>query len=133
MVKELHKRGYGNLRVIPFISPTGLTWRCELIDIKKQNETLAASRWIESKRNGNMQVEINLSPKELADLFIKENIDFLEPCKGKSDEYEKWYSQMVENLTENELPHAFDTSDYFFPTDYWLTTENKKINTLPEG
>jgi hypothetical protein len=132
MVKELHKRGYGNLRVIPSISPNGLAWRCKFIDQKKQNNFIA-SRWIESKVEGNYKVEIKLSPQELADLFIMENRNFLEQCNGKNDEYEKWYSQMVESLTEKELPYAFDDSDYFYPTDYWLTTENKKIVTLPNG
>lgn len=133
MAKELHKRGYGNLKVIPFISPTGLTWRCEFIDQKKQNEGIAASTWIDSKGNCNLQVEIKLSPQELADLFIIENINFLEKCKGKNDEYEQWYSQMVESLTKNELPYQSDVSDHFYRTDYWLTTENKKIVTLPNG
>ncbi len=133
MVKELHKRGYGNLRVIPYISPTGLTWRCEFIDQKKQNEPIAASKWIHIKGNNNLQAEIKLSPHELADLFIVENINFLEQCKGKNDEYEKWYSQMVESLTEKELPYEFDVSDEFFGADYWLTTENRKIVTLPNG
>ena len=133
MVKELHKRGYGNLRVIPFISPTGLTWRCEFIDQKKQNIAIAASNWIDSKGNWNLQVEIKLSPQELADLFIMENINFLEKCKGKNDEYEQWYSEMVESLTEKELPYEFDDSDHFYGADYWLTTKKKKIVTLPNG
>ena len=127
MVKELHKRGYGNLRVIPFISPTGLTWRCEFIDQKKQNIAIAASNWIDSKGNWNLQVEIKLSPQELADLFIMENINFLKKCKGKNDEYEQWYSEMVESLTEKELPYEFDDSDHFYGADYWLTTKKKKI------
>jgi hypothetical protein len=28
MVGELHKRGYQRLRVMPFMSPSGLYWRC---------------------------------------------------------------------------------------------------------
>ncbi|UAM98743.1 hypothetical protein K8354_02650 [Polaribacter litorisediminis] len=132
MVKELHKCGYGNLRVIPSISPNGLAWRCEFIDQKKQNDFIA-STWIESKMVENYKVEMKLSPQELADLFIKENINFLEHCKEKNEEYEHWYGQMVDSLTEKELPYAFDYGEYFYPTDYWLTTKNKKIVKLLNG
>jgi hypothetical protein len=28
MVGELHKRGYEKIRVMPFMSPSGMHWRC---------------------------------------------------------------------------------------------------------
>jgi hypothetical protein len=34
----------------------------------------------------------------LANLFIKENLEFIEDCKGKNEEYVKWYGEMVDNL-----------------------------------
>ncbi len=129
MVRELHKLGYGNLRVIPSISPSGLAWRCVFIDQAKENNFIA-STWIDSQED-DYKVEIKLSPQELAVFFKKDNIDFIEHCKGKNKEYEKWYSQMVENLKEEELPYAFDANDYFYPTDHWLTTKDNKIKTLP--
>jgi hypothetical protein len=46
----------------------------------------------------------------LANLFIKENLEFIEDCKGKNEEYVKWYGEMVDNLEKIELPYAF--SDY---------------------
>jgi hypothetical protein len=43
----------------------------------------------------------------LANLFIKENLEFIEDCKGKNEEYVKWYGEMVDNLEKGELPYAF--------------------------
>jgi len=30
MIGELHKRGYQRLRVMPYLSPSGAYWRCEV-------------------------------------------------------------------------------------------------------
>ena len=126
MVKELHKRGFGKLRVIPSISPNGLAWRCVFINQTKEYEFIASS-WIQTIENIDYHGEIKLSPQELADLFIKKNVEFIEHCKGKNEEYEKWFDQMVKSLKEDELPYAFDMSDFFYPTDYWLTTKENEM------
>lgn len=128
MVKELHKRGFGKLRIIPYISPSGMYWRCDFIDQKKTNY-FKASNWICNLELENHNEEIKLSQQELADLFIEENLDFVEHCKGKNEKYEKWYDEMVEGLLNDELPYAFD--DYFSPTDFWKTSEGNEIKTLP--
>ncbi|MCI2228836.1 hypothetical protein MC378_06620 [Polaribacter sp. MSW13] len=130
MVKELHKRGFGKLRVIPSISPSGLAWRCVLINQTKKYKFIA-STWIQTIENIDSRGEIKLSPKELAGLFIKKNVEFIEHCKGKNEEYEKWFNQVVKSLKNDELPYAFDLSDFFFPTSYWLTTKGNEIRTLP--
>jgi hypothetical protein len=41
----------------------------------------------------------------------KENLEFIEDCKGENEEYVKWYGEMVDNLEKGELPYAF--ADYF--------------------
>jgi hypothetical protein len=128
MVKELHKRGFGKLRIVPSVAPNGLHWRCSFIDKTKGHE-FPASQWIYKIELKSRKLEIKQSPEELADLFMQENNEFLHYCKGDNQEYVKWYSKMTESLKESELPYAF--SEDFTTTDYWLTSEGSKIQTLP--
>lgn len=125
MVKELHKSGFENLRIVPSVSPSGLSWRCEFITNK--GELYHASDWI--SRFEEDKKEIKHSPQELADIFLRENLNFLNKCKGDNNKYVQWYKTMIESLKDNELPYAF--SDYFSPSDYWETSEGNKIMTLP--
>jgi NifB/MoaA-like Fe-S oxidoreductase len=127
-VKELHKRGFGKLRIIPSLSPSGMSWRCRFIAETKEND-LIASTWMGNHEKENSLEEIKLTPQELANLFIRENLEFIEDCKGENEEYVKWYGEMVDNLEKGELPYAF--SDYFSPTDFWKTSKGNEIKTLP--
>lgn len=125
MVNELHIRGFENLRIVPSLSPSGLSWRCEFINANR--EIFYASNWIckfEEDRS-----EFQFTPQELADIFLRENLDFLNKCKGENKEYAEWYKTMIQSLKDGELPYAF--SDYFSPSDYWETSEGNKIKTLP--
>lgn len=120
MVEELHKLGFGKLRVIPSLSPSGMHWRCSFISEKTNNDFIA-SNWIYKHENKNSE--------ELCHLFIKENPDFIKQCIGENEEYVLWYRNMVENLEEDELPYAF--ADHFHPTNFWTTSNGRKIKTLP--
>jgi hypothetical protein len=125
MVKELHKRGYENLRVVPSLSPTGLAWRCEFVI--RTGEHFIASNWISELEEG--RELIKHTPEELADMFSRENYIFTDKCRGENKEYSEWYSNMVNSLENGELPYAF--ADYFSPTDHWETSKGNKIKTLP--
>jgi len=127
MVRELHKLGFEKLRIVPSISPSGLCWRCEFIS---DVDRIVVSNWID-QLNGSDNQEIKFTPQELAELFTNKRFDFLETCKGANKQYVDWYSQMLDTLNEGELPYAIDGSDYFEAIDFWKTTEDNKINTLP--
>ena len=127
MAKELHKQGYGKLRVIPSLSPSGMYWRCSFFNEEKRE--LIASNWLSEYENGNSKKEIQQKAQELAALFIKENFDFLKHCRGVNEEYEKWYSGMLEKLTKDELPYAF--ADWEIPQGIWQTSKGNQIKTLP--
>lgn len=127
MVKVLHARGYEKLRVIPSLSPSGLGWRCKFINETKDSE-LIASNWIYKHEDENSKEEIKRTPQELADLFIKENLEFIDHSKGENEQYTKWYSEMLESLKKDELPFAF--SDYFGSTSFWKTSLGNEIKTL---
>lgn len=129
IVQELHHRGFEKLRVIPSLSNTGLAWRCSFIctdDIEKENIT--ASTWIQSELK--IDQEDDKSIEDLANLFERYHPEFVFKCKGKNTDYKKWFSQMLRDLHPEELPYAF--SDYFGPTNYWQTSQDHKIYTLPD-
>ena len=128
MVKELHIRGFGKLRIIPSISPSGVYWRCNFIDDTKSNYFIA-SNWISSHEKASPKLEITMTSIELADLFMRENFEFLEHCKGVNEEYQKWYIGMLEQLTKDELPYAFD--DWEMTEGIWKTSKGSEIKTLP--
>jgi predicted nucleic-acid-binding Zn-ribbon protein len=128
MVEELHKRGFGKLRTIPSLSPSGMHWRCSFIDDTKKFDFIA-SNWIYKHENENSREEIKLTTHELADLFVKENAEFIEHCKGENEEYTEWYSKMLEQLTKDELPYAF--ADWEMPKGVWRTSGGNEIKTLP--
>jgi hypothetical protein len=128
IVKELHIRGFEKLRIIPSLSPSGLSWRCSfLADTDSERKTIITSGWIQDIVN--IEQKIDYSIVELTDMFIEDHVDFLNLCKGKNMEYVEWYIVMLNNLKQGELPYAF--SDYFGPTDYWETSEGQNIPTLP--
>jgi hypothetical protein len=128
MVEELHTHGFGKLRVIPSLSPSGMHWRCSFIDETKTHDFIATN-WIYKHENKNSREEIKLTIQELTDLFINENFEFIEHCKGENKEYKEWYSRMLEQLTNDELPYAF--ADWEMPKGIWETSKGNKIKTLP--
>lgn len=128
MVEELHKRGFGKLRVMPSESPSGLHWRCSFIDDKKNHE-LSASNWISYHEGQNSKEELKLTAQELADFFVKENFKFLDLCTSQNNEYAEWYSEMLKQLDHDELPYTF--VNWKLQKVIWKTSNGKKIETLP--
>jgi len=129
VAKELHKRGYEGLHVVPSIAPNGLAWRCIfVVNSGGKNKSIIVSNWIRKFINDEND-EIKQSPQELSDLLEKENVRFLAKCRCKNPEYIEWLNEMLDKLKEGELPYAFD--DQFSPNDFWKTTLDNKIKTLP--
>jgi len=129
MVGELHQRGFENLRVVPSLSPSGLSWRCSFINtVNRDKIEVIASNWIRRNYDCEKQ-EIARSIAEMADDFMEQEMDFLENCRGKNEEYVKWFQEMLQKLKPEELPYAF--ADYFSPTDYWQTSLRNRIPILP--
>ncbi len=126
---NLHKKGYQNLRIVPSLSPSGLSWRCSFVTYKEGRiVNVYASNWIQGFDKINDK-EIELNIEELTNLFIEKENDFLQNCKGKNEEYVKWFERVLQNLKEEELPYAY--AEYFSPTSFWETSLGNEIPTLP--
>ncbi len=78
IAKELHNRGFENLRIIPTLSPSGLSWRCKFISTTNpEKDNVIASSWLVSICY-NQQENLKLSIEALTDLFVREHSDFLD-------------------------------------------------------
>lgn len=65
-----------------------------------------ASNWLQSHFRI-AEKEITFFITELAYLFEKELLDFLQLGKGENKKYSTWFSSMQAQLIEEELPYAF--------------------------
>ena len=126
---NLHKKGYQNLRIVPSLSPSGLSWRCSFVTIKEGRIiNVYASSLIQGFDSIN-EKEIELTIEELTNLFIEKENDFLQNCKGKNEEYVQWFERVLQILKAEELPYAY--ADFFSPTSFWKTSLENEIPTLP--
>ena len=126
---NLHKKGYENLRIVPSLSPSGLSWRCSFIANKDERLlNIYASNWIQEFYEINDK-EIELNIEELTNSFIEKENEFLQNCKGKNEEYVKWFESVLQNLKEEELPYAF--AEYFSPTSFWKTSLGNEMKIIP--
>lgn len=127
IAERLLEKGYGKLRIFPYISPSGVYWRCNFFSNEMPNSLgVPVSNWIQEK------MEIDKDDKQtIADLSEKfeiEHQDFLNDCKGRDPEFLKWYKEMIDFLEEDELPYAL--SDYFKATDFWRTSKEREIRVF---
>ena len=122
----LHTKGYEKLHVIPSLSPSGLSWRCNFMTL--DIEPIIVSNWIFQQFDINAASEIDVL--ELVNRFEREHFNFLRTCIGSDSRYVDWYRRMLDGLEEEELPYAL--SDYFSPCEFWQTSCGKRIMTLPD-
>ena len=129
IVAELHERGFEKLRIVPSLSPSGMSWRCQFFVVDKSNNLeVIASNWIYQLFDKDNS-EIKLSIGELTNLFITQYSDFVERCRGENKIYVVWFSKMLQILIVEELPYAF--GEYFSPTDFWKTSLGNEIKIIP--
>jgi hypothetical protein len=126
MAGVLHTRGYEKLHVIPSLSPSGLSWRCNFMTL--DTEPIIVSNWIFHQFDVNAISEIDIF--ELVNRYEREHFNFLRTCIGSDSRYVDWYRRMLDSLEDEELPYAI--SDYFSPCDHWQTSRGKSILTLPD-
>lgn len=124
IAKNLHQKGFENLKIIPSLSATGLAWRCSFSSWKFQDLSLVVSDWLNQFCDIS-EKEVQIDINDLTDKFIEQHKDFLEKCIGINEEYKTWFINTVEILEKEELPYTF--SDYFGPTNFWKTSIGKKI------
>lgn len=127
IVEQLHEKGYGHLKVLPFEAPNGFAWRCMFYN-GQDGVQIPVSNWLSRKFPTLETAFIETPISQIATEFENDNTQFLESCKGEDIEYKTWYSEMLKMLQPDELPLAF--GEYRSPTTYWRTTHENKIPLL---
>ena len=69
-----------------------------------------------------------VSTTEIVKRFEEDHNQFFLGIESEDEYYSQWFSEMLKQLEEGELPYAF--SDYYNDPDYWQTNTGKKIKTL---
>ena len=58
-------------------------------------------------------------------IFLKENFFFLQSCKGENKKYTMWFSYMLAELNDEELPYAFN--NYYNDRDFGKRLKRKRL------
>lgn len=124
MVAELHLRGYQRLRILPYMAPSGMSWRCAI-----GPATLFSHDGLTLDESGKFGVTTvsytsasvteyflwtdakDETPSGLARLFIKRFPEIVAAAKGSDWTYAGWYVEMLGLTYPNHLPYAFADGD----------------------
>lgn len=120
MVAELHLRGYQRLRILPYMAPSGMSWRCAIAPAALFSQE--GTRLDESGEFGETTVTYSsaaggeyflwtdaarATPSSLARLFIERFPKITAAAKGSDWMYAGWYVEMLGLTYPNRLPFAF--------------------------
>ena len=140
MVEELHRKGYQKLRIVPAISPTGMSWRCAILpstsislkhgaqeadyNTKGINYSSSQGNFFYDRKNA-----LNESPIRLAEMFIEYYPGVADAGYGPDWQYAGWFQYMLNLTSPNNLPVAY--AEYTKSTDQMLTIGENKDLTIP--
>jgi hypothetical protein len=130
MVQELHKLGYGRLRLAPGMAPSGMHWRGNVSPVSNisrqhgartkdfRSHVARCTSGQGAQFFGWSDAEDD-SPAELAAKFLARFPDLAALGCGSDPEYERWYAEMVRATAPEGLVYAYsdwdDTDSGFLP------------------
>lgn len=138
MVAELHLRGYQRLRILPYMAPSGMAWRCAIgpaalfsEDGFELDESGGLGVTTVSYASASVAEYFNWTDAKyetasgLARLFIKRFPQIVAAAKGSDWTYAGWYVEMLGLTYPNRFPYAF--ADWDGPEEWenrtsWRTT-----------
>ncbi len=119
MVHELHKQGWQRLRVLPYMSPSGMHWRCELhppeVDPvawhahdEDPGRTLCAS-YSSSTRNlyFDWSDATQDDARHLAAKFLERFPRLSQRSRGRDWAYAGWFAEVLGHAEHGRYPVAF--------------------------
>ena len=120
MVAELQLRGYQRLRILPYLAPSGMAWRCAIGpaalfsgDGLELDESGGFGMTTVSYASASVPEYFNWTdaeyetPSGLARLFIKRSPQIVASAKGSDWRYVGWYVEMLGLPYLNLFPYAF--------------------------
>ncbi|MDH6149326.1 MULTISPECIES: NUDIX hydrolase [Paraburkholderia] len=116
-LSELIQKGYGRLRVLPYMSSSGCYWRCEFHLLR--NPGKVAFRYTNGSEDrylnayGDPKRYADISPLELAERIVKtacgKEKEYLQSSSGPlTKAYESWLGELYDQtMRTNRIPVAF--------------------------
>ncbi|MEO7732216.1 MAG: hypothetical protein ABIY55_14680 [Kofleriaceae bacterium] len=132
MVRELHQRGYEQLRIAPSTAPSGMAWRCGIAaraEFSAENGAVTprfAGRKYSSAARFSYFNWGDCSPLTAAEL-AERYVQTFQPTSGTDREYVDWYATMMDATEPFGLVSAF--GDYARPTDSLLVIGECSLST----
>lgn len=136
LVRELHLRGYEQLRISPGMSPSGMHWRCDITPVSNISPTNGAlimdfegpiARY--SSANEDKPFEwpdgSDRTPSVLADKFIESFPAIAAAGFGQDPAYVTWYREMLEATRGGTFPIAYADAD--LPDDHLQTVGGREV------
>jgi hypothetical protein len=124
MVHELHKRGFQRLRVMPGMSPSGTSWRCNVTPASNILRTHGAmardfgaltAHYTSGMENAYFGWEDARTDtaRVLAEKFVGRFPEIAEAALGRDWAYVGWYGEMLGIAEQGYLPVAY--ADWWDP------------------
>ncbi len=133
IVHELHLRGYEQLRLLPGMSPSGMSWRWMVypkIAMKDDNRVERSDNLLLDFPHGSTAEGLPANgwkPKRV-DKFLKENELIIRLAKAKDSSYVEWFTQIVEHAENDDYPIAY--ADYSIG-DSWMFMKGEALSFPP--
>ena len=127
MVSELHRLGYERLRIAPYLAPSGMWWRCQIVPasairadrgaIRGRSEPDPEASYSNSEGTRYFEWEDaeHDGPAQLAEKFVARFPRLAERGRGSDPAYLQWFSEMMAATSPNGLVYAF--ADFDVPED----------------
>lgn len=125
-VRELHRRGYEQLRISPGMARSGVTWRCELVAAGAPAEMYMSAMerryfgWTDTEEDG---------AKALADKIEQRFPALMQKSRAPDPTYVRWYVQMLAR-TIGDVPVSYDADMGGPDTPPWYVCRSG--DALPE-
>jgi hypothetical protein len=134
VVAELHDRGYQYLRIAPGLSPSGMSWRCEVasvVEFRSDHGALLQSgctQRLQFDSNRLFRGAVTIDPKAsvatVATQLVADFPKIASACLGTDRAYVRWFSEMLALIRPDALPFAY--ADYRV-SDIGLATVGRKL------
>ncbi len=146
MVRELHRLGYGRLRLVPGMSPSGVYWRGEVTHAgnvlsshgaraRQYGENVASYTTGQDEKIFGWEDAATDTPADLAEKFMERFPEIAGLSFGGDEAYTTWFSEMIEATEPAGLVYAY--SDWGDPgSDFlWVIGESRadKVPFPPPG
>jgi len=133
MVGVLLERGFQRLRILPGMSPSGMSWRCCVTHVDNlvmteyglstvdYDDSATYTTAMERRYFGWEDVQ-DAGPERLADLFQKRFAELCARGKGADPEHVRWYGEILELARRGVFPVAYCDDEDPGP-GRWRTSE----------